>query len=182
MTDVRRVKASFSMLRKTAVAKGKATIMAKHPKLCRSCGTNPLHMHRKECTQCGTISDELSKVPYIMVPGIRFGSQLLYTLGERMLYKLSNTFELDYRYMCNYAVQRCSCSLMVSRRDGTARRTGRASQHQHDDMESDYLRNQFLHGLKKDCMASGGRLSAAELLERRRAMWASDEATDCTGL
>lgn len=170
MASVRRVKESFSILRRTAVAKSRATVLAKHPKLCRCCGANPQLMRRKECAQCGNISDELSAVRYMMVPGVRFGSQLLYTLDERMLYKLSNTFDQDTRYVCNYARHRCACSIMVNRRDGSARRTGKASQHQHEHMESDYLRNRFLHELKKACMASGGRLSGAQLLERRRTM------------
>lgn len=127
-------------------------------------------MSRKECLHCGTISDEMTVVPYVMVPGIRFGAQLLYTLGERMIYKLWNKYELGDRYVCNYAAQRCRCAIMVSRRDGTARRSGRSAQHEHDDMESDYLRNMFMHELKKDCMRSNGLVSGMELFRRREEM------------
>lgn len=103
---------------------------------------------------------------YEMVPGVRYGTRLLYVLTEKMLYSISNSYPRSDRYHC--IAPKCRCAVRVSKPDGVVRRTNLSAAHSHPHMESKYLEYSFKHSLKRACLASKGMVSPRQLLADRQ--------------
>lgn len=106
---------------------------------------------------------------YEFVPGARLGSQLLYTLDEKHMYRRSNIGEKEDLYVCN-APKHMGCRVRVRllKTTGSAQRVGKRLTHNHPTMEDVYSKNKFLDALKQDFVACSGTPDLDVLIENLR--------------
>lgn len=99
---------------------------------------------------------------YEMVPGVRYGTRLLYVLAEKNLYWIKNSYPQFDRYICT--APKCRCAVRISKPEGVVRRTNLTTEHNHPHMESKYLECRLKHSLKTACLSSKGMVSPRQLL------------------
>lgn len=103
---------------------------------------------------------------YEMVPGVRYGTRLLYVMAEKNLYSISQSYPRYDRYHC--IARKCRCAVRLAKADGIVRRANAKAEHNHEHMEGKYLECSFKHSLKKACLSSKGMLSPKQLLDDGR--------------
>lgn len=104
---------------------------------------------------------------YEFAPGARYGSQLLYTLDEKHIYRRSNISDNEDLYVCNAPKHmQCRVRLRLSKPTGAVRMVYATQRHNHANAEPVYERNRFIHALKMEYIASNGDASMETLVER----------------
>lgn len=96
-----------------------------------------------------------STIEYKLQPGMRIGSQLLYTVVEKQLYRRKTQTAKYERYSC-IGDKGCRVTILVSKADGMARMANTHRQHNHQHQEEKAIRDVFMDKLKKSVAASNG--------------------------
>lgn len=91
------------------------------------------------------------KLPFEFTPGARLGSTLLYSIGEKQLYRLSKVFSKYNRYVCN--IKSCRSTLFL--RGNELNKSPSFKDHNHADQEAIVAKNKFETSCKAKCLEGG---------------------------
>lgn len=85
-----------------------------------------------------------SAIEYIMSPGLRLDSKLLYTVNEKYLYRFKSSYKHKKRYVCNESD--CPAALVLV--DDILYPTPKMKAHNHSNVEREQIKNMFIDNLK----------------------------------